>query len=101
MTDKDKVEELVKEGLSAEEVATAWEEYVRNEVSALLDIFLPEAINGNVGVLYDHPIKLVDAATGERVIDKDKAKAVDIHIVFEFPQPIEFFEDKPDEELSE
>ena len=97
MTDKDKIEELASSGMTSEEVAAAWEKYVRDEVNTLLDIFLPEAVNGNVGVIYQRPIKRVDAATGERILEENKAKAVDIHIVFEFPEPVEFFEDKPSE----
>lgn len=97
MTDKEKIEELVASDLSPEEIAAAWEQYVRDEVNSLLDIFLPEAINGNVGVMYERPIKKVDVKTGQRISEDNKATAVDIHIVFEFPKPIEFFEDKPSE----
>ena len=97
MADKDKIEELVASDLSAEEVAAAWEQYVRDEVNALLDTFLPEAINGNVGVLYKRPTGHVDPNTLQKMPDNKKATAVDIHIVFEFPEPIEFFDDKPSE----
>lgn len=97
MTDKDKVEELAAAGLTPEEIAAEWEKYVRDEVSSLLDIFLPEAVNGTVGVLYDRPIKRVDAATGKAIIEESKATGVDIHIVFKFPQAIEFFDEKPSE----
>lgn len=97
MADKDKIEELVESGMSTEELVVAWEEYVRTEVSSLLDIFLPEAVNGNVGVLYRRPVKRVDAKTGEAIEDKSKATAVDIHIVFEFPEPITFYDEKPSE----
>jgi hypothetical protein len=97
MADNDKIDELVSSGVSSEELAESWERYVRDEVNSLLDIFLPEAVNGNVGVIYNRPVKKVDAATGQQIFDEDKAKAVDIHIVFEFPEPIVFFENKPSE----
>jgi hypothetical protein len=87
----------VKDQLTPEEMAKAWENYVRNEVNTLLDIFLPEAISGNVGVIYSHPVKEVSAKTGESIVDKDKATAVDIHIVLDFPEAIQFFDEKPTE----
>ena len=92
----DKIEELVAQGVDPKEVAQAWEEYVRGEVNSLLDIFLPESINGTVGVRYNRPVIRVSAATGEAEYDTTKATAVDIHIVFEFPEPVEFFEEKPE-----
>jgi hypothetical protein len=97
MTDKEVIEEAAAAGLTPEEVAKAWEDYVRGEVTTLLDIFLPESVSGNVGVVYQRPIKAIDVKTGKQVIDGNKATAVDIHIVFEFPEPIEFFDDKPSE----
>jgi hypothetical protein len=87
----------VKDQLTPEEMAKAWENYVRNEVNTLLDIFLPEAVSGNVGVIYSHPVKEVSAKTGESIVDKDKATAVDIHIVLDFPEAIQFFDEKPTE----
>lgn len=93
----EKIEELAASGMKAEEIAKAWEEYVRGEVNALLDIFLPEAVNGNVGVMYKRPVLRVSAATGKAEYEENKATAVDIHIVFEFPEPVEFFEEKPTE----
>jgi len=95
--DKDIIKDLAASGKTPEEVAKAWEEYVRGEVNALLDIYLPEAIDGTVGTLYQHPVKRVDVKTGKSIIDDKKATAVDIHIVFTFAAPIEFFDDKPSE----
>jgi len=97
MADKDKIQELVEAGIPPEEIAAAWEKYVRDEVNSLLDVFLPEAINGNVGVIYKRPVLRVDAATGKSILDENKATAVDIHVVFEFPKAVEFFDDKPSE----
>lgn len=95
--DKDVIEELAASGMTAEEMAQAWEQYVRDEVNAYLDTFLPEAVNGNVGVVYKRPIKEIDVKTGEPVFEENKAVAVDIHLVFEFPKAIEFFDTKPSE----
>lgn len=79
-----------------EERAAAWEEYVRAEVNSLLDTFLPEAISGNVGVKYEHPIKRVSPRTGEPEVDDTKATGVYLSIIFEFAGPIDFFEEKPE-----
>lgn len=97
MDDKEVKDQLLSENMTPEELAKAWEEYVRNEVNTLLDIFLPEAVSGNVGVIYSRPVKEVSAKTGEAIVDKDKATAVDIHLVLEFPEPIQFFDEKPEE----
>jgi hypothetical protein len=91
---KDSAEEVK---MTPAEIAAEWENYVRNEVNALLDIFLPEAITGNVGVMYKRPVKSVDVKTGKQIIDEDKAIGVDIHIVFDFPEPVQFFDSKPSE----
>jgi hypothetical protein len=93
MAEKDLKEIL--EGIAPEERAAAWEEYVRSEVNALLDTFLPEAISGNVGVKYDHPILEVSPKTGEAVIDESKATGVFISVLFEFAAPISFFDEEP------
>jgi hypothetical protein len=78
------------------ERAAAWEEYVRGEVNALLDTFLPESISGNVGIKYKHPVIRVSPKTGKAEIDISKATGVSLYIEFEFAEPIEFFETKPE-----
>jgi len=89
MDEKD-VKDMLTE-LPPEERAAAWEEYVRAEVTALLDTFLPESISGNVGVKYEHPIKGINPKTGKSIIDDTKATGVYLSIVFEFAAPIDFF----------
>ena len=82
--------------ITPEERAAAWEKYVRDEVTSILDTFLPESISGNVGIKYDHPVKQVSPKTGKAEIDETKATGVYLSIFFEFAAPIEFV-DKPEE----
>jgi hypothetical protein len=89
MDDKELKDAL--ENVPPEERAKAWEEYVRSEVTALLDTFLPEAIHGTVGIKYEHPIKMVSPKTGKAEIDESKATGVYLSIMFEFAAPIEFY----------
>ncbi len=94
--DKKDIKEIL-EDVSPEDRATAWELYVRNEVNSLLDTFLPEAISGNVGIKYDHPILKISPKTDKAEIDESKATGVFISISFEFAAPITFFDDKPEQ----
>ena len=95
MDEKD-VKDMLAEVLP-EERAAAWEKYVRDEVNSLLDTFLPEAISGNVGVKYDHPVIQISPKTGEAEIDESKANGVFLSIKFEFAAPIKFFGEEPKE----
>jgi hypothetical protein len=73
--------------LTKEEKAELWERYVRSEVGALLDMFLPRSIGGNVGVRYaPHVIERTEAGD---LLNKDKADAVVISLVFEFEEPLD------------
>lgn len=92
--DEKEIQELL-ENTPPEERASAWEEYVRVEVNAMLDAFLPESVSGNMGVKYEHPVKKVDATSGKAEIDKTKATGVYLSIMFEFAAPIEFYDEKP------
>ena len=97
MTEETKVEEeLNLKEIEPEKRAAMWEQYVRNEVNSLLDIYLPEAISGNVGVKYVKPVLRIDSKTGNKIIDEKKAKGVMINIVFEFAGTIEFYDEKPE-----
>lgn len=79
-----------------EEKAALWEKYVRGEVGALLDMFLPIAAGGNVGVRYTpHVIERLES--GDQV-DKTKADAVSIFLVFEFDKPLDLTSSRVDEE---
>ena len=92
--DEKEIKDMLAE-IPPEERAAAWEKYVRTEVNALLDTFLPEAISGNVGVKYDHPVIQISPKTGKAKIDKTKATGVFLSIKFEFAGPIEFFDEEP------
>jgi hypothetical protein len=88
MADKEIKDAMVE--MAPEERAAAWEEYVRAEVNALLDTFLPESTSGNVGVKYDHPVKSISPKTGKADIDTSVANGVFLSIKFDFAAPIKF-----------
>ena len=94
MNEKDIQEQI--ESIPLETRAKIWEDMVRREINDYLDVFLPEAITGNIGVLYDHPILERSPKTGEVIIDKDKAKGVKIVIEFVFADTIQFFKERPE-----
>jgi hypothetical protein len=92
-------EQEIKEQLnsiSPEDRAKIWEDMVRREVTDYLDIFLPEAITGNIGVIYDRPVLEVSPRTGEKIIATDKAKGVKIIIEFTFADTVQFFDKEPE-----
>jgi len=93
MDEKD-VKDMLAE-IPPEERAAAWEKYVRDEVNSLLDTFLPEAISGNVGIKYDHPVLKMNPKTGKAEIDESKATGVFLSIKSEFAAPINFFDEEP------
>lgn len=75
-----------------EAVAKQWEAYVRNEVNALLNIYLPNSVSGNIGIKYANPVKVRYETHTE--YDKTKAIAVNIDIVFKFNKEIDILEEK-------
>ncbi len=80
------------------EIGAQWEEYVRTELSMLLDIYLPNSIAGNVGIKYAHPI-IETNEIGEVFINEDKAVGVNISINFKFVNEIDIpKEEEPVEE---
>jgi hypothetical protein len=84
------------EKIPPEERAAFWEARVRDEINTLLDIFIPEAITGNIGIKYDNPIRSIDPKTGEPDIDTEKASGVKIVIEFKFADMIHFSKEKPE-----
>lgn len=70
------------------EMAAKWETYVRNELNSLLDIYLPNAIAGNIGIKYAHPIT-ARYEDGTTVADEKMAVGVNIHINFRFANEVE------------
>lgn len=89
MVDVNEKEELMEEKKepTKEEMAKMWEAYVRNEVNTLLDIYLPIAVEGTVGVKYVHPVKASYETHTE--YDKDKAAGVQLSLVFTFSDSID------------
>lgn len=73
--------------LSDEERARAWEEFVRSEVGAALDIYLPKSISGNIGIKYV-PHVVARYESGDQ-LDNSKADAVGIFIVLDFEEPLD------------
>ena len=81
----DRIKDL--NGMSDEEKAEAWVNYVRNGVNSLLDIYLPVAESGNIGIRYTpHEVEKLESGP---VYDETKADAVLISVVFKFNKPID------------
>ena len=83
--------ELTEEELA--EMAAEWEAYVRAELNSLLDIYLPNAIAGNIGVKYAHPIVETYVDGGDPKIDTKGAVGVNININFRFKGVVELPEE--------
>jgi hypothetical protein len=92
---KEKVVQEIKD-LSPEEKAQAWEDWVRSEVNAALDIYLPKAISGNINVrYYPHVVEVLESGPQT---DDSKADGVLLSIVFDFENPIDLTEPREKEE---
>ena len=89
MADEEK-KELTEEEKA--EMAKRWEIYVRNEVNALLNIFLPNSIDGTVGIKYINPIKAKYVTHTE--YNNTKAIGVNINIVFSFDKEVDVPQEK-------
>lgn len=73
--------------MTKEEQAKLWEDYVRNEVNTLLDIYLKDAVAGNVGIRYGHPeISLME--DGTKLFDENRINVAAITVVLRFEEPI-------------
>lgn len=73
--------------MTSEEKAEAWAKWVRSEVNAALDIYLPKALSGNINVrYYPHVIEIQE---GGPVTDDTKADGVLLSIAFEFEKTID------------
>lgn len=65
-----------------------WEEYVRSTINSLMDLYLPEANNGNVFIKYNY--KELERKEGESVKhDKSKATGVGIILTLDFENTID------------
>jgi hypothetical protein len=79
-----------------EERARIWEDMVRREINDYLDSFLPEAITGNIGVIYDRPVIDTSPVTNVTTYDEKKATGVKILIEFKFADTVQFFDKQPE-----
>lgn len=86
-------------GVSDEEKAEMWIKYVRNGVNSLLDIYLPVAKSGNIGIRYT-PHEIERLETGP-VYDETKADAVLVSIVFKFDKPIDLAKDRTSDTIGD
>lgn len=68
----------------------SWDEYVRSEIKAILDAYLPETETGNIGIKYSHPIRETYETHTE--YDEDKISGVEIRLVFKFIEAIDVIE---------
>lgn len=80
MGDEIKTEELSEE--EKEKRALEWEKTVRSKINSYLDMYLPFAKNGIVGVKYTYPVK--DNYETGPVYDETKAVGVNLAIGLEF-----------------
>lgn len=94
MSDTDKVQDISE--LTLEERAVAWEKWVRSEISAALDIFLPLTKAGDVYTAY-RAHKVEELETGP-VYDNTKADGVSITVVFEFEKPVDLTKPREEQE---
>lgn len=94
MADEERIEPTEEE---LAEIAEQWEKYVREEVNTMLDIFLPDALAGNVGIKYAHPIIETYEDGSDPKIDKGAAIGVNININFRFKHTVKLPEPKEEE----
>ena len=83
--------------LSVEDKQEAWYNWVRSEVNAVLDIYLPEANSGHINIKY-HP-RVVEVLETGPVFDNSKASGVTISIAFGFEKPIDLTKPRVDDAL--
>jgi hypothetical protein len=81
--DKDTVE-LNISNMSKEEKAQAWSNWVRHEINALLDMYLPVSNEGDINIQYHYAVKEV-FENGPEYHDS-LADAVMITMVFKFSE---------------
>lgn len=82
-------------GMTADEKAAAWEDWVRSEVNAALDIYLSRASSSNINIRY-FPVVVEELETGP-VLDETTAKGVLISIELLFENPIDLNKSMTDE----
>jgi hypothetical protein len=100
MTDdiqKDKVIDLSE--LSTEDKERAWEEWVRAEVNAALDIYLPISKTGHVNLSYTSTV--IERTEAGDVLSDNLKDAVMISLIFEFAEPIDMAKPRIEDEETE
>ena len=85
--EKKEVVEEQKELTEEQQQVLKWMAYVRNEVNALLDIFLPVSKSGTVGVKYNKAVVAIYDSGPE--LDPNIAEGVEIRLVFDFDRKVE------------
>ena len=73
--------------LSEEEKLKAWTSWIRSEVNAVLDIYLPVTMRGDINIKY-FPKVVESLETGD-VLDESKAEGVRISLDFVFDKTID------------
>jgi len=74
--------------MTDEERAESWENYVREEVNAILDLYLADASAGNIGIKYGHP-EIGTMEDGSKIFDDKKINVVAVTMVLKFGEPVE------------
>lgn len=92
------MDENTKDPIEKEE-ELSWEEYVKLEISALLNTYLPHSINGNVGIKYIHPI--IAQYEGSTEFNNNEYSGVEIRLVFQFEHDLKILPDNKIEENTE
>lgn len=98
MTDDVQKENVVEEvaDMTEEERAAAWEKWVRSELNAALDIFLPVSKAGDVYTSYRaHKVEHNEAGP---VYSDTLAAGVSVTMVFEFDKPIDVTKAREEQE---
>jgi len=70
-----------------EEIAKSWEDYVREEVGNILDLYLPITERGDIGIRYGSPI-LGTMEDGTDIVEYNKANSVAVTLILRFESPI-------------
>lgn len=93
--EKENVVEDVTE-MTEEEKAAAWEKWVRNELNAALDIFLPISKAGDVHTSYR--AQKIDHTEAGPVYSDTHAAGVSITVVFDFEKPVDLTKAREEQE---
>lgn len=98
MTDGVKDEKVLEKiaNMTTEEKAAAWERWVRDELNAALDIFLPISEAGDVYTSYR--AHKLEETEGGPVYSDSLAAGVSVTVVFKFDKPIDVTKAREEQE---